>query len=132
MKVSDWQEVQDWYRRVSSMQESSAEFHTLPNSKDSSVSSAFKLKYDINHIKSLSAFDARDLAECRDFLDQQAESRGGVARDPEVFPLWDPGQLLKTSQQLLLKAITIQAGGGEDGSPSDDESVTSDGDYGAK
>ena len=131
MKVSEWQEVQDWYRRVASMQETT-DFHTLPNSKDTSASSAFKLKYDINHIKSLSAFDAGDLAECRDFLDQQTESRGGVTRDPEVFPLWDPSQLLKTSHQLLLKAITIQAGGGEEGSLSDDESVTSEGDYGAK
>ncbi len=124
MKVSDWQAVQDWYCRVGSMQEN-AEYLTLPN-KDTSISSTYKLKYDINHIKSLAAFDAGDLGECRDYLDMQSESRGGVSRDPEVFPLWDPGQLLKTSQQLLLKAITVQASGGEDGSGSDDESVTSD------
>ena len=128
MKVSDWQEVQDWYRRVASMQDS-AEY--LPSPKDLSVT-AYKLKYDINHIKSLGAFDAGDISECRDYVDLQVETRGGSSRDPEVFPLWDPGQLLKTSQQLLLKAITVQTGGGEDGSGSEDESVTSDGDYGAR
>lgn len=54
-----------------------------------------------------------------------------MSRDPEVFPLWDPGQLLNTSHLLLLKAATTQAV--EDGASSDDlGSVASEGDYGPK
>lgn len=47
-----------------------------------------------------------------------------------MFPLWDPGQLLNTSQLLLLKAATSQAV--DEGSDSDSISVTSEGDYGPK
>lgn len=43
----------------------------------------------------------------------------------------DPGQLLSTSNTLLLKVITLQAG--DEGSGSDDAtSVTSEGDTGPK
>ncbi len=72
MKVSDWQAVQDWYCRVGSMQEN-AEYLTLPN-KDTSISSTYKLKYDRNHHKSLAAFDAGDLGECREVLDARVGS----------------------------------------------------------
>lgn len=125
MKVSEWQELEDWYRRVSVMQDSSEQHSSSPE-----LASTYKLKFDLNHIKSLSCFDARDLTGCREFVEQQLDIRSS-SRDPEVFPLWDPGQLLKTSQHLLLKAITFQAGY-EDGSGSDDASITSDGDYGPK
>ena len=71
-----------------------------------------------------------DLVASRDFVESQADSRH-PSRDPEVFPLWDPSQLLGTSHTLLLKAATFQAG--EDGSGSDDTtSVTSEGDYGSR
>ena len=66
----------------------------------------------------------------RDYIDSRSDSRHS-SRDPEVFPLWDPTQLLNTSQQLLLKAATFQVG--EDGSDSDETtSVTSEGDLGPK
>ena len=66
----------------------------------------------------------------RDSLDSQSDGRHG-SRDPEVFPLWDPSQLLGTSQLLLLKAATFQAG--DDGSGSDDAtSVTSEGEFGSR
>ena len=66
----------------------------------------------------------------RDSLESQSDGRHG-SRDPEVFPLWDPSQLLGTSQLLLLKAATFQAG--DDGSGSDDAtSVTSEGEFGSR
>ena len=66
----------------------------------------------------------------RDSLESQSDGRHG-SRDPEVFPLWDPSQLLATSQLLLLKAATFQAG--DDGSGSDDAtSVTSEGEFGSR
>ena len=123
MNVSEWPEVEDWYRRVSTMRESS-EHHASPE-----FASAYKLKHDLSHIKSLGCFDVGNLSGCREFVEQQLDPRNS-SRDPEVFPLWNPGQLLKTSQHLLLKAITFQSG--EEGSGSDDASVTSEGDYGSK
>lgn len=93
------------------------------------ISGAFKLNYDLNEIKALSWFDAGDLAGAREYVERQSDPRNS-SRDPEVFPLWDPGQLLRTSHLLLLKAVTFQAG--DEGSGSDDASVTSEGDYGSK
>ena len=63
-------------------------------------------------------------------MDRLADSHH-PSRDPEVFPLWDPGQLLSTSHTLLLKVATLQAG--DEGSGSDDAtSVTSEGESGPK
>ena len=113
MKVSDWKEAEDWSKRVSSKE----------------LASAFKLDYDLNQIKALGWFDAGDLANSREYVEKQSDPRH-ASRDPEVYPLWDPGQLLRTSHLLLLKAVTFQAG--DEGSGSDDNSVTSEGDYGPK
>ena len=80
--------------------------------------------------RALGCFDCGDLAAARDHVESLSDSRHS-SRDPEVFPLWDPGQLLNTSQLLLLKAATFQAA--DDGSGSDDTvSVTSEGEYGPK
>ena len=50
---------------------------------------------------------------------------------PPVCPNRDPGQLLSTSNTLLLKVVTLQVG--DEGSGSDDAtSVTSDGDLGPR
>lgn len=123
MKVSNWKEAEDWHNRVSTIRSQSSEFSTeLPG--------ATKLNYDMNQIKALGWFDAGDLASSREYVERQSDPRHS-SRDPEVFPLWDPGQLLKTSHLLLLKAVTLQAG--DDGSGSDEAtSVTSEGDYGPK
>ena len=120
--MSNWKEAEDWHRQVSSMRSQSADFSP-------ELSSSFTLNYDINQIKALGWFDAGDLAGAREFVERQADPRH-ASRDPEVFPLWDPGQLLKTSHLLLLKAVTFQAG--DEGSGSDDASITSEGDYGPK
>ena len=78
----------------------------------------------------MSSFESGELGIAREYIDNTSDSRY-PSRDPEVFPLWDPSQLLSTSQTLLLKAATFQAG--EDGSGSDDTtSVTSEGEYGSK
>ncbi len=123
MKVSDWKEAEEWSRRVSSMRSQSSE-----HSKE--LSSAFRLDYDLNQIKALGWFDAGDLASSREYVERQSDPRH-ASRDPEVFPLWDPSQLLRTSHLLLLKAVTFQAG--DEGSGSDDNSVASgDGEYGQK
>ena len=122
MKVSDWKEAEDWSRRVSSMRSQYSD-----HSKE--LTAAFKLDFDLNQIKALGWFDAGDLASSREYVERQADPRH-ASRDPEVFPLWDPGQLLRTSHLLLLKAVTFQAG--DEGSGSDDNSVTSEGDYSPK
>ena len=122
MKVSEWKEAEEWNNRVSAMQ-------TQYSNRSTDVSNTFKFKYDLNQIKALSCFDSGDLAGAREYVEHQSDSRH-ASRDPEVFPLWDPGQLLRTSQLLLLKAVTFQAG--DEGSGSDDASVTSEGDYGPK
>ena len=122
MKVSDWKEAEDWSRRVSTMHSQSSE-----HSKE--ISTAFKLNYDLNQIKALGWFDAGDLSSSREYVERQSDPRH-ASRDPEVYPLWDPGQLLRTSHLLLLKAVTFQAGG-DDGSGSDN-SVTSEGEYDPK
>ncbi len=76
----------------------------------------------------LSSFDSGNMSQAREFVDNQSDHRH-TSRDPEAFPLWDPGQLLNTSQLLLLRAATL--GVGEEGSGSDDTtSVTSEGEYG--
>ena len=68
------------------------------------------------------------MAQAREFAENQSDPRH-LSRDPEVFPLWDPGQLLNTSQLLLLRTATL----GEEGSGSDDTtSLTSEGEYGPK
>ena len=82
------------------------------------------------YVRALSSFEDGDLSVARDSLESQSDGRHG-SRDPEVFPLWDPSQLLGTSQLLLLKAATFQAG--DDGSGSDDAtSVTSEGEFGSR
>ena len=81
--------------------------------------------------RALGSFDSGDLSSARDHVDSLSSTgRHSFSRDPEVFPLWDPGQLLNTSQLLLLKAATSQAV--DEGSDSDSISVTSEGDYGPK
>lgn len=83
-----------------------------------------------SYVRALSSFEDGDLSVARDSLESQSDGRHG-SRDPEVFPLWDPSQLLGTSQLLLLKAATFQAG--DDGSGSDDAtSVTSEGEFGSR
>ena len=79
--------------------------------------------------RALGSFETGDLAMAHDHIESLS---GGLhmSRDPEVFPLWDPGQLLNTSHLLLLKAATSQAV--DDGSGSDDVSVTSEGEYGPR
>lgn len=93
------------------------------------IANAFKLNYDLNQIKALSWFEAGDLTTAWEYVERQSDPRNS-SRDLEVFPLWDPGQLLRTSHLLLLKAATFQTG--DDGSGSDTASVTSEGDYGSK
>ncbi len=123
MKVSDWKEAEDWSKQVTSMRTQSSE-----HSKE--LATAFKLDYDLNQIKALGWFDAGDLANSREYVERQSDPRH-ASRDPEVYPLWDPGQLLRTSHLLLLKAVTFQAG--DEGSGSEDNnSVTSEGDYSPK
>ena len=122
MKVSNWQEAEDWHTRVSSLQSQSSDFSP-------ELSTAFKLNYDLNQIKALGWFDAGELSSTREYVERQSDSRH-ASRDPEVFPLWDPGQLLKTSQLLLLKAVTVQVG--EDDSGSDNASEHSEENYGPK
>ncbi len=81
--------------------------------------------------RALRSFESGDLTESREYLELQPDRRHS-SRDPEVFPLWDPGQLLSTSHTLLVKSATLQAGT-EEGSGSDDAtSVASDGDYGSR
>ena len=81
--------------------------------------------------RALGSFDSGDLSTARDHIDSLSSAgRHSFSRDPEVFPLWDPGQLLNTSQLLLLKAATSQAV--DEGSDSDSVSVTSEGEYGPK
>ena len=82
------------------------------------------------YFSALGSFDTGNLSQAREFVENQSDPRH-PSRDPEVFPLWDPGQLLSTSQLLLLKSVTLQVG--EEGSGSDDTtSVTSEGEYGPK
>lgn len=80
--------------------------------------------------RALGSFDSGDLASAHNHVESLS---GGqyMSRDPEVFPLWDPSQLLNTSHLLLLKAATTQAV--EDGASSDEiGSVASEGEYGPK
>ena len=91
-------------------------------------SSSLKLDYDLNQIKALGWFDAGDLAGAREYVERQSDPRH-ASRDPEVFPLWDPGQLLRTSQLLMLKAVTLQAGEEDSGS---DNASDSEENYGPK
>ena len=69
--------------------------------------------------RALSAFESGDLGTVRDSLEGNFE-RG---RDPEVFPLWDPTQLVNTSEILLLRGTSMQLDVSED---DDNSSVTSD------
>ena len=123
MKVSEWKEAEDWHRRVTSMRSQTSEHSP-------ELSNAYKLQYDLNQIKALSSFSTGDLSSARESVERQSTDSRHSSRDPEVFPLWSPGQLLKTSHLLLLKAVTFQAG--DEGSGSDDASITSEGDYGPK
>ena len=70
-----------------------------------------------------------NLAQARDHVESQSDPRHS-SRDPEVFPLWDPGQLLSTSQFLLLKAATHQVG--DEGSGSDDATSNASEDCGPR
>ena len=79
--------------------------------------------------RALGSFDSGDLTSAHDHVESLSGGQHS-SRDPEVFPLWDPGQLLNTSHLLLLKAATSQAM--DDGASSDDVSVTSEGEYGPK
>ena len=66
------------------------------------------------------------MTHAREFLDQQ-DSR----RDPEVFPMWDPQQLLAASRTLLLRTVVPQSGG--EGSGSDETlSAADDSEYGSR
>ena len=76
--------------------------------------------------RALSCFETGDMAPAREFLDQQ-DSR----RDPEVFPMWDPQQLLTASRTLLLRSVVPQSVG--EGSGSDETlSAADDSEYGSR
>lgn len=70
-----------------------------------------------------------NMSQARDYVDSQSDPRHS-SRDPEVYPLWDPGQLLNTSHLLLLKAATHMIG--EDGSGSDDNTSIASEDCGPR
>ena len=55
----------------------------------------------------MSSFDDGDVGMMRDSLEHHQPCPQWV-RDPDVYPLWDPSQLLSVSQVLLLRAATIQ------------------------
>ncbi len=63
----------------------------------------------------------------RDCLESQLESRHW-SKDPDVFPLWDPSQLLNTSELLLLRAATLQTEYSDD----DDASSVASDEYASK
>ena len=66
------------------------------------------------------------MTPAREFLDRQ-DSR----RDPEVFPMWDPQQLLAASRTLLLRSVVPQSVG--EGSGSDETlSAADDSEYGSR
>lgn len=77
--------------------------------------------------RALASFETNHLAICQERLDALTNGK----REPEVYPLWDPEQLLRTSQVLLLKAACVPT---NDECGSDDaSSVTSgDGDHSTK
>ena len=72
--------------------------------------------------RSLSAFEQGEMDLVKECLENQLDSRHW-SRDPEVFPLWDPNQLLNTSELLLLRAATLQTEYSDD---DDTSSVASD------
>ena len=72
--------------------------------------------------RALSSFEEGDIGLLKDCLENQLDSRNW-GRDPEVFPLWDPMQLLNTSEILLLRSATLQAEYSDDDETS---SITSD------
>ena len=77
----------------------------------------------LNFIRALSAFEQHDGMEMvRECLESQQDSRSWT-RDPDIFPLWDPKQLLNTSELLLLRAATLQTEYSDD---DDTSSVASD------
>lgn len=126
--MSEWREAEDWHQRVSTLRSQvSSDYATSASTSD--LTSSYKLDYDLNQIKALSSFEIGDLVTSKEYVERQSDPRHRD-RDPEVFPLWAPGQLLKTSQLLLLKAVTFQAG--EEGSDSDNTSVASEGEYDPK
>ena len=63
----------------------------------------------------------------RECLESQLESRHW-SKDPDVFPLWDPTQLLSTSELLLLRAATLQTEYSDD----DDASSVASDEYASK
>ena len=76
--------------------------------------------------RALSCYDTGDYGPAREFLETQ-----DVRRDPEVFPMWDPTQLLNASKTLLLKSVVPQGGG--EGSGSDETlSAADDSEFGSK
>eukprot|EP00731_Ephydatia_muelleri_P029201 Em0020g845a len=117
-KVCSWEELEEWKSHTCELQERC----TNPE-----LSAAFTPHYDINQIKALASFETNHLAICQERLDALTNGK----REPEVYPLWDPEQLLRTSQVLLLKAACVPT---NDECGSDDaSSVTSgDGDHSTK
>ena len=76
--------------------------------------------------RALSCYDTGDYGPAREFLETQ-----DVRRDPEVFPMWDPTQLLNASRTLLLRSIVPQGVG--EGSGSDETlSAADDTEFGSK
>ena len=58
----------------------------------------------------------------KECLENQLDSRYW-SKDPDVFPLWDPNELLSSSELLLLRAATLQSDCSDD---DDTSSVASD------
>ena len=76
--------------------------------------------------RALSYFEQGDFSSVKDCLESQVESRHW-GRDPEVIPLWDPNQLLSTSETLLLRASTLQmdiSDDDESSSTTSDDNIT--------
>ena len=76
--------------------------------------------------RALSCFETGSMTLAREFLDQQ-----DTRRDPDVFPMWDPQQLLAASKTLLLRSVVPQSAG--EGSGSDETlSAADDNEYGSR
>ena len=111
-KVSSWEELEGWESHVCELQE---------HCTNPELSAAFNPHYDINQIKALANFENNHLGICQEQLETLTDSK----RELEVYPLWDPEQLLRTSQVLLLKAACVPA---NDECGSDDASSVTSGD----
>ena len=58
--------------------------------------------------RSLSAFQQGDIDVVKECLENIFDGRY-LNKDPEVFPLWDPKELLGSSELLLLRSATLQS-----------------------